>query len=134
MKRVFWFVATSLGMLAGAPPPADAQSFVWFNGLGVSGGGGGMRLRPSNDSGPVSLIPIQPETVTAGSFGAFLSIGTRQWAVMVPEFHYIGYSRDVSQLGVAVRLGPTWMSQFGAGFKRSPTLASASYRSAASRV
>ena len=91
--------------LAGTLSPASAQAPLWFNGLGVSGGGGALSVRATPDGSPESLLLARSDSIPAGSLGAFLSLGTRRWAVTVPEFHLVGGVRDVSGLAGSVRVG-----------------------------
>lgn len=81
--QLFCIVATLLGAAQSAP----AQVSPWFNGLGVSLGGGPWTSR-GESSDPVTHF-VQPTGDTGGtaSVGALLSLGTRRWALLLPEFH-----------------------------------------------
>jgi hypothetical protein len=72
-----------------SPGPALAQaSFFqpWFNGFGVSLGGGSIASRGDAPT-PVAAV-IRPDgRVGAGAGGGFLALGTRRFSLTLPEFH-----------------------------------------------
>jgi hypothetical protein len=67
---------------------AQAQ-IPWFNGGGVSVGGGTMRFEGGGESPLTALIRPDDDSVGAIAGGAFLALGTDRWALMLPEFHAI---------------------------------------------
>lgn len=81
--------------------PAHTQAQMigpWFNGVGVSGGGGPLRFEGGPDDALVGLIRPEDDTLGAGAFGFLLSAGTPRWALMVPELH--DFPASVSTDGV----------------------------------
>jgi hypothetical protein len=93
-------------VLAGATPAA-AQGFMlpWFNGFGVWAGGGALRFDGEDEDPLVTLIRPDEDSQGAAAFGLELTLGTRRWALMLPEFHYVPVSLDVQSVGGTLTLG-----------------------------
>src|SRR3970282_2154033 len=100
MTNAFCVGLVSVTLLVAAARPAGAQSFFlpWFNGVGVSAGGGPLRFRGGSDDPLVALIRPESDTLGGAATGFFLSLGTRRWAIMLPELHYLPASVETERV------------------------------------
>ena len=93
-------IIAAFGLLVAAhPQPASSQVLVpWFNGVGASIGGGPLRFHGDAEDANTPLI--RPETDRAGAFAAsvYLSLGTRRWALMLPQFDFEAHSGPAGQV------------------------------------
>jgi hypothetical protein len=106
MKKVLWLAAVSMTLATAAAPAAEAQA-VWFNGGGVSIGGGPATFRGGSDEPIVSLVRPEDDTVAATALGLYLGLGTRRWSLTLPELHYFPVSIATENVKGSITLGST---------------------------
>lgn len=103
--RVAWLAAAAT---LSAATPAAARGFMlpWFNGFGVSAGGGPLTVRGEDDDPLVAFIRPDDDTHGAAALGFHLTLGGRRRALLLPEVHYADPSLDTAPANGAITLGP----------------------------
>jgi hypothetical protein len=105
MRNILRLAVTSLA-LAAVPHPAWAQ-FPGWNGLGVSVGGGWMGFGQARGDPVASLVRPEDDSTGAVVGGFHGSLGTRRWAIILPELHAYSGPRDPNPVAGTITLDST---------------------------